>query len=307
MKIRDYRQKLYYSKNEIVTNLFTNGRQFMKLSDFSEYVGFYHRYTTGEVFTENEWFPEKSERLIRFKNLSEPVKSYYNTKHFVKMTGNNTGLRRKRAANSDEYYNYTAPRPIKRRLTDKEIENGKTERYFVTKRNERDRVFFEIDFNQIVTYNSTKAGINQFLYEVITIPWKVDGPEYDIYNGDILIMPGVIDTNLRIIDRFSRKYRLLRQLVQNPRELTVYENEIPSSIKNQTIINRSVVQPEPVASKIIVPELPNILEEDDSVRQPSFRDGEFGQTMQSESNANNISFKPVINGVKLILDGDELY
>jgi hypothetical protein len=135
----------------------------------------------------------------------------------------------------------------------------------------------------------------------------VDGPEYDIYNGDILIMPGVIDTNLRIIDRFSRKYRLLRQLVQNPRELTVYENEIPSSIKNQTIINRSVVQPEPVASKIIVPELPNILEEDDSVRQPSFRDGEFGQTMQSESNANNISFKPVINGVKLILDGDELY
>ena len=307
MKIRDYRQKIYYSKNEIVTNLFTNGRQFMRLRDFSEYVGFYHRYTTGEVFTENEWFPEKSERLIRFKNLSEPVKSYYGIKHFRKGSGNNIGVRRKIKGITDEYYNFTAPRPVKRKLTDKEIENGKTQRYFVTKRNERDRVFFEIGLDQVVTYNSSKAGINQYLYEVIIIPWKVDGPEYDIYDGDMLIMPGVIDTNLRVIDRYSKQYRLLRQLVQNPRELTVYENEIPSSIKNQTVINKSVNQPEPVVQKSIIPELPNISAEDNGIAPPSFRDGEFGQMMQNESNANNISIKPVINGVKLILDGDELY
>ena len=307
MQVRDYRKKIYYSKSEIVTNLFTNGREFMLLRDFTEYIGFYHRYTTGEVFTENEWKFGKSERLIRFKNLSESVKSYYGIKHFAKKYGSATGLRRKKTNNTDEYYQFTAPRPVKRKLTDKEIEQGKTYRHFVTKRNERDRVFFEISLDQAVNYDSNKSGINQYLYEVISIPWKVDGPEYDIYDGDLLIMAGVIDTNLRVIDRYSRKYRLLRQLVQNPRELTVYENEIPSSIKNQTVITKSVTQPEPVVQNTIIPELPNIPEEDDAVRPPSFRDGEFGQILQSESTAKNISFKPVINGVKLILDGDELY
>jgi hypothetical protein len=59
---------------------------------------------------------------------------------------------------------------------------------------------------------------------MISMPWKVDGPEFDIHDGYLLKMPGVIDTNLRIIDRYAKKFRLISQLVRNPRELTVYEN-----------------------------------------------------------------------------------
>jgi hypothetical protein len=65
----DVRKKIYYSDDQIVKNLFTNGGEFSILDDFSEYVGFYHRYTTGEVFTEPEWNPLKSRRLIRFRRL----------------------------------------------------------------------------------------------------------------------------------------------------------------------------------------------------------------------------------------------
>lgn len=228
MQIKDYRQKIYYPDNQIVKNLFANSREFMLLRDFSEYIGFYHRYTTGEVFTENEWNPLKSERLIRFRDLSQSKKKYYDLKLFHKVGPNRPGIRRKNSNNRDEYFRYTAPKPIRRKLTPKEIDAGKTYRYFITKRNERDRVFFEISPEQASSYGKIDDGINQFLYEMINLPWKVDGPEYDIYEGDYIKISGVIDSNLRIIDRYSQKFRLLRQLLTNPRELTVYENVLPT-------------------------------------------------------------------------------
>lgn len=220
----DVRKKIYYPDDQIVKNLFTNGREFSLLNDFSEYVGFYHRYTTGEVFTEPEWNPLKSQRLIRFRKLQEQQKRYYDIKLFHKPYADKPNVRRKKSNNTDEYFRYSAPRPIKRKLTQKEIDEGSTYRYFVTKRNERDRVFFEISTTQAQDYYRRGEGINEFLYELITIPWKVDGPEYDLYQNGIFKMPGVIDSNLRIIDRYSQTFRLLRQLVRNPRELTVYEN-----------------------------------------------------------------------------------
>jgi hypothetical protein len=220
----DTRKKIYYPDDQIVKNLFTNGGEFSLLDDFSEYVGFYHRYTTGEVFTEPEWNPLKSRRLIRFRKLQEQQKRYYDIKLFRRPDPNKPSVKRKYTTDRDEYFRYSAPRPVKRKLTQKEIDEGKTYRYFVTKRNERDRVFFEISVTQSQDYYRRGEGINEFLYELITIPWKVDGPEYDIYENDILKMAGVIDSNLRIIDRYSETYRLLRQIVRNPRELTVYEN-----------------------------------------------------------------------------------
>ncbi len=250
----DYRQKIYYSDNQIQKNLFTNGREFMYLHDFSEYIGFYHRYVTGEVFTENEWNPLKSKRLIRFRELSEPKKKYYDLKLFHKVGPSNPGIRRKNSNNTDEYFRYTAPKPVRRKLTQKEIDSGKTYRYFITKRNERNRVFFEIDPKQSSNYAKSDAGINQFLYEMISLPWKVDGPEYDVYDGDFLMIAGVIDTNLRIIDRFGQKHRLLKQLVSNPRELTVYENVIPNTVFVEPPISGPVLSA-PIPEKII-PEEP---------------------------------------------------
>lgn len=222
----DRRQKIYYSKDQIVNNLFTNGREFMTLREFKEYTGFYHRYTTGEVFTENEWNPRKSERLIRWKQLSEPVKKYYDLKLFTKSKDTNRPYLKLKDSNySQEYYNYISPKPVRRKLTNKEIDAGNTYRYFITKRNERDRVFFEVSVDQGLNYGDYYTGINQYLYELLIIPWKVDGPEYDVYDkqSNFLKIAGVIDTNLRIIDKFSVKNPLLRQVLKNPRELTVYD------------------------------------------------------------------------------------
>jgi len=215
----DPRIKIYYPESQIVKNLFTKGGEFMKLKNFEEYVGFYHRYTTGEVFTEPQWDILKSARLITFRPLIQNSKTYYGIKHFHGIGSS----RRKNRSNIDEYYKYRAPRAVRRKLTDKEIKMGSLTRHFVVKRNERDRVFFEISPEQVNGYPLLSEGINQYLYELVQIPWKVDGPEYDIYEDGILKIPGVIDSNLRIIDRYSQKFRILRSIITSPRELTVYE------------------------------------------------------------------------------------
>jgi len=280
MIIKDFRQKLYYPADQIVNNLFTNGREFMLLRNFEEYTGFYHRYATGEVFTENEWNPLKSERLIRFREFSESQKKYYDVKLYTKVSPNNPGIRRKNTKNEHEYYRYTAPKPYKRTLTQKEIDAGKTYRYFVTKRNERERVFFEISPEQSIGYADSYNGINQYLYEMVTVSWKVDGPEYDIYENGILKIPGVIDTNLRIIDRYSKKYRLLSQILLNPRELTVYEQVIPQRQSTNLLNDLQFSQP------VELGEIPEIYEppSDDSIIQSesnsdSDRVGGFGFTI----------------------------
>ena len=93
---------------------------------------------------------------------------------------------------------------------------------------------------------------------MISMPWKVDGPEYDIHDGYLLKMPGVIDTNLRIIDRYSKKFRLIKQIVRNPRELTVYEN-VPA-------VKPKVETKEPISNMPITTEtsIPNVSRENDS-------------------------------------------
>lgn len=213
------RSKIYYPENQIQRELFTNGGEYMTLDDWKEYVGFYHRYSSGEIFTQIDWDPLRSKRLVRLKSMAEDTKKYYDLKHFSIVAGN----KRKKQGATAQYYLYDSPRAVRRKLTDKEIQDGSIVRYFVSKRNEKDRVFFEIDEGQTKFYNNESSGINQYLYELVSIPWKVDGPEYDIFEDGILKIPGVISSNRRIISRFSQKFRILRKIITSPRELTVYE------------------------------------------------------------------------------------
>ena len=95
--------------------------------------------------------------------------------------------------------------------------------YFVYKRNEPNRVFFEISEEQSKTYNTTQSGINHNLYDMLDFKWKLDGPEYDVYENGILITSGVFDTNKRIILRHSKKFTKLADIITNFFEYTVYE------------------------------------------------------------------------------------
>lgn len=61
------RMKIYYPDMQIDKGLHTKGKEWMTADDQVEYVGFYHKYTTGEVYTRKDWDPVYSRKLKRYK------------------------------------------------------------------------------------------------------------------------------------------------------------------------------------------------------------------------------------------------
>lgn len=213
------RKKIYYPESQIERNLFTQGGEWMTLDDWKEYRGFYHRYETGEIFTEKEWDPLKCRELVKYKKRDEDYFRYLDLKHYTIIAGKKTQT----IGGGNQFYRYVAPRAVKRIPTDIEKSEGTMNRFFIYKRNEPNRVFFEIDEGQTDDYERDHAGINQYLYGLVEVPWKIEGPERDVYTNGILTIPGVVDTNIRIVGRFSEKFPILKKLLNNPREHTKYD------------------------------------------------------------------------------------
>ena len=67
----NYRKKIYYPDSQIQKKLYTQGKEWMELENWGEYRGYYHKYITGEVFTESEWNPKTSKKLVPYKNRSK--------------------------------------------------------------------------------------------------------------------------------------------------------------------------------------------------------------------------------------------
>lgn len=213
------RKKIYYPENQIQRNLFTKGGEWMTIDDWKEYQGFYHKYSTGEVFTEKDWNPLTCKKLVKFQKREEDYFRYLDLKHYVVLGGQKEIV----IGGGNQFYRYVAPRAVKRVPTPIEKDEGVMNRFFVYKRNEPKRVFFEVDESQTQNYDSDHSGINQYLYGLVEVPWKLEGPERDVYKNGILTVPGVVDTNMRIVDRFSEKFPILKKLLNNPREHTKYD------------------------------------------------------------------------------------
>lgn len=214
------RKRAYYSENQIQKNLFTRGKEWMTLDDWKEYSGPYHKYSTGEVFTEIHWIPNVSKKLIPYRNRSDMYFKYADLTEFVHSNGSKYKFIGSLNTNMG---NLRSPIYAKLPPTQEDYTNGYMMRYFAYKRNEINRVFFEIDKKQVDTYNNKLGGMNHILYGILEIKWKLTGPEFDEYVNGILMKHGVVDTNSRIIEENSKKFRIFSSVVNNPREFTVYD------------------------------------------------------------------------------------
>ena len=192
----------------------------MTLDDWKEYVGVYHKYSTGEVLTEREWIPNTSMKLIPYRNRSESYFKYADLKEYKNIRGNKL---KTVGSSITEMGNFRTPVPTKKPPTRDDFARGNMQRYFIYKRNEINRVFFEIDSVQASNYDLKRHGINQTLYGMETISWKLNGPEFDEYYKGILYTPGVVDTNSRIILKMSSKFPIFERILTDPREYTIYD------------------------------------------------------------------------------------
>jgi len=160
-------------------------------ADYEEYVGLYHKYTTGEVYTQPKWNKNKSVRLYTYKELSESVKTY-NRVTDVELQ-----------YNSFETHNVV--------VTKKDIDAGFITRYIIKKNNEIK--FYEIDDKTFTDYGKKK--IDPTIYSATQLQWHIVGDIEDMIQGNMTIQ-GVRSKNLQAVKNAESTMPNLSMYLNNP-------------------------------------------------------------------------------------------
>lgn len=194
------RSRVYYTKAQIKNGLITKGGEWMTL-DNVEYIGQYHRYTTGEVFTQPNWVDGKSRKLIPYVNV-EKLGTF--DEIGMDLTKNFEYNKIKKVKVLDTQI----PNQNVEELKDVDLKNQYFERYFAYKRN--DGRILELSKSDYAKVGS-KDGLSGVLWEKFKLKWKIKGVIHDVLDemGNIK-ESGVFDTNKRTVTLYSEKYPTLK-------------------------------------------------------------------------------------------------
>ena len=184
------RLKLYYTADEITSNLYTSGSQFMT-EDNVEYRGTYHSYITGEVYTGSTWNAKTSKKLITFRDLSSKNAEYQQLKP--------TSLV------------FDKPNPTIVSITQQQINNKMVNRYFLKKVNETSII--EVDLEQYQKWINKQ--IDSVVYLGISIPWTIAG-EIEDTNINGTMIKGVRTRNNLQIQYANSKLPGISDYLNNP-------------------------------------------------------------------------------------------
>jgi hypothetical protein len=174
------RLKLYYPIDEITTNLYTLGQELMTLENV-EYIGSFHRYTTGEVYTGATWDAKTSKQLIAYAKQTNDVNTIY------------------KVLKPEIRLKYSTPYASAPAPTKQEITAGSMFRYFIKQLN-NDNIL-EIDQNQYATWQNN--GIDKKIYQAVQLTWYISGEINDVVAGGVTV-PGVQTKNKKQIQYASQ-------------------------------------------------------------------------------------------------------
>ena len=158
------RLKLYYPVDEITTNLYTKGQEWMTL-DKKEYIGLYHTYTTGETYTQPTWNPKSSIQLIPYYELSPD---------------NEKNITYQQLTNFQYDGKYVTPKSTAVQIKKQDILNGSIQRFFLKKHND----FNVIETNQLQYQQWQNNIIDTKLYSAVQLSWFITGNiDDEVVNG----------------------------------------------------------------------------------------------------------------------------
>lgn len=193
------RQKSYYPAAEVKPNLYTTGSEWQTM-DGIEYIGLYHMYATGEVYTESKWLENKSKKLVKY----------------VPTTTRNTT------------YSTLKPGIIPKSITPVPTILAPTTntiiRYFIQR---YDSLPYEIDSKQYQQWISN--SIDRVIYNAVAFEWITSGPINDtIVNGTLKL--GVRSKNQQSVKLASKTMPRLADVIVNFTEFYNNSANIPKDI-----------------------------------------------------------------------------
>ena len=183
------RQKLQYTPKEITTDLYTFGLEWMT-TNFKEYKGLYHTYTTGEVYTHPVWHNTKSIQLIPYADTTTLEYQYKQLKPKIKTK-------------------YKTVYPFNIIIDIADIKKTWITRYFVQR--QTDHVIIEINLDQLNDINSNLIDPN--LYKSIKLNWFIAGPLQD--SGTAIKTRGVLTKNKLAVNDAEKTMPLIRNRLSN--------------------------------------------------------------------------------------------
>ena len=204
------RKQLFYTSDEITTNLYTPGKEWM-YEDGTEYIGSYHLYSTGEVYTKGNWSSKQSVKLISYVRR-DVLNNVYRTLKTVNIS-----------TKSIPSHN-----PI---VLQADIKIGYIVRYFLKKINEE--IIIEVSAD---TYKQWKQGkFDKKLYLGVQLNWYITGDIEDNQIGSILNR-GVVTQNTRQIKAAQSTIPTINNILNNPLDLYVDTDFIvPGDINDSAI------------------------------------------------------------------------
>lgn len=201
------RLKLRYSPDELILDQYTFGKEFMT-DDMIEYVGLYHKYTTGEIYTRPNWDPSLSKPLVAYIDTST-TKYKYDALKF----------------NTPEVRISVYAYQVIPTIEDYAI--GYINRFFCKKRNELSII--EVNKQQYEDWESEQ--IDTVLYEMIQIKWWISGNIDDITNG--IIKYGVRTKNkLIVVDAETKMPGMISYLTNYTQFYTDTDVFVPKDINS---------------------------------------------------------------------------
>jgi hypothetical protein len=159
----------------------TTGGDLMFSDTLKEYVGEYHVYKNGAVYSNAEYNPKTSKQLMPLiKPLENPICQTY-----LKLS-------------KKLFSAYVPPTQHFKIIDAAEYQVGKTERYIIQKINEPHKLF-EVDADTYKSWNKlNQKGVNGFIYRRLAIPWTIVGDTDTVrrINSDTivkaeLVIPGL--------------------------------------------------------------------------------------------------------------------
>lgn len=214
------RKKIYYPSSTIRPNLFTKGGELMT-EDNEEYIGFYHVYDSGEIFSESDWDEEKSKKLLLIDNKLVKIKDI-SIKKVLKNLEYTKGINVSKFIHPVEYN--LIP-------TQEDYDNGYIIRYFIGKVNDVNYPLMEVD-KEVFESIGDEKGIDNLLFKGVKLEWSLTGPLNDEYDSDGNIKKsGVYDTNLRLINHYNKEIPNLNKYLTNPIEYSIYSKYYSTNIK----------------------------------------------------------------------------
>lgn len=184
------RKRLHYTPNQITFNLYTTGSQWMT-EDGVEFLGPYHTYTTGEIYSQSKWNEKTSKKLVPL--VLESTDNYVYKQLKTIQT------------------KFDTPQSTQPIITIQARNTGFITRYFLKKSNES--IITEVDESQYDKWGIQKIDSN--IWNATQITWYITGNLHDELQHGVLVQ-GVIEKNLQEIQRAEIEVPGISLVLTNP-------------------------------------------------------------------------------------------